>query len=303
MMRLGLQTMTGYRDTAELARWAESAGIDCLSVADHYLSDDDPTSPALDQLVVLGGIARETSTIELATLVSPLTFRHPAVMWKQAVTLDEMSGGRFSLGLGAGWMEPEHSTYGLDFPPRGERFDRLEEGLGYLRAAIEGRGFEGRFFRLADVATQPRPVNLRLIVGGSGPDRTPDMAGRFADEFNVIPGKTPIADRVARARQTAEATGRRMPLVSVAFPAVAGPTDEAYRLSLESLAAARGKQSEEFASRLTELQIPHGTPTRLREGVDRLRSAGVEMIHLQVSRNGLSEIRSAVEAYRSAIDG
>ncbi len=301
MMRLGLQTMTSYATTVELARWAEKEGVAVLSVADHYLYDGDPASTALDQLVVLGGIARETSTIELATLVSPLTFRHPAVMWKQAVTLDEMSGGRFSLGVGAGWMEAEHTTYGLDFPSRNERFDRLEEGLGYLRSAIEGRGFEGRFFRLADVATQPRPANLRLIVGGSGSERTPDLAGRFADEFNVFPGKLPMRLRIERALEAAAKAGRAHPCISMAFPAVAGSDDGEYRDALSSLATVRGKDPESIAARLTEMEIPHGIPSVLRERLDRLAAIGVELIHLQVSRLGLDEISRAVHAFQKAI--
>ncbi|MEX1271146.1 MAG: LLM class flavin-dependent oxidoreductase [Acidimicrobiia bacterium] len=217
------QTMRGYDDTIALARWCEVEGVPALAVADHYLSGPDTASPGFEQFVILGGIARETSTLELSTLVSPLTFRHPAVHLKAAVTLDHMSGGRFSLGVGTGWMELEHESFGLELHPIGERFDRLEESLAYIRAGTDGSGsgFAGDYYRLAPFDPQPPPINLRLIVGGSGNHRTPALAGRFADEFNVFPGASPMGDRVQRCRDSATAQGRDPSsiAVSTAFPA------------------------------------------------------------------------------------
>ncbi len=158
-MEICVQTMSGYDHTLGVARWCEANGVPALAVADHYLSGPSLDSEAFDQLVILGGIARETSSLELSTLVSPLTFRHPAVHLKGAVTLDSMSGGRFTLGIGTGWMEQEHEAFGIDLPEMGERFDRLEETLAYVRAALaeEPTGFEGTYYRLAEFVPQPRP--------------------------------------------------------------------------------------------------------------------------------------------------
>ena len=119
---------------------------------DHYLSSaTDLEEPAWDSLIHLAGLARETKRIELIDLVSPITFRHPAVYAKTAVTLSDMSDGRFWLGLGTGWMEEEHRLFGFAFPDTGERFLMLEEALGYLDALTHGIGFEGTYYRLESV--------------------------------------------------------------------------------------------------------------------------------------------------------
>lgn len=299
-MKYAVQTMSGYTATLELARWAESEGAAFLSVADHYLSERERDSPGLDQLVVLGGIARETTTLQISTLVSPLTFRHPAVMWKQAVTLDEMSGGRFSLGVGTGWMEQEHSIYGIPFPPQDERFDRLEEALGYLRAAMsdQSRGFAGRYYQLEAFVSNPRPVNLRLVVGGTGRVKTPTLAGRFADEFNVFPGPA-LDERIGLARHEAELAGRDPEglLISTAFPDVVGRTQSEYEASLAEMAKERKRTPSEMAARLDEVGIPHGTPNQVAEKVAILEEAGISVAHLQVSRQDLDAAKRSWEVF------
>ena len=109
-------------------------------------------------------------------LVTPLTFRHPAVIAKTATTLDEMSGGRFALGVGTGWMQSEHDAFGLDLPPLAERFDRLGETLAYLRAAFtSNEGFAGRYYHLDPIDVLPRPTNLPIVVGGGGPEEDADL--------------------------------------------------------------------------------------------------------------------------------
>ncbi|MGB7859690.1 MAG: LLM class flavin-dependent oxidoreductase, partial [Acidimicrobiia bacterium] len=137
-MEFGVFMAYGYDSVLEAARLAEKWAFSSVTVPDHYLMSYDMETgwdlPAYDALVQLGGLARETSSIEIGTLVTPITFRHPAVLAKSAVTLDELSGGRFKLGLGVGWMDEEHSVFGIPYPPVGERFDMLEEILGYLRA-------------------------------------------------------------------------------------------------------------------------------------------------------------------------
>lgn len=305
-MEIAIQTMAGYRATLDLARWAEANGVVALAAADHYLISSERTSdPALDQLTVLAAVAAGTSTLGLATLVSPITFRHPAVLLKQAVSLDEISGGRFSLGVGTGWMEPEHSLFGIEFPAEAERFDRLEETLGYLRAALdpESPGFRGRYYNLAPFESQPRPANLRLIVGGTGAWRTPSLAGRFADEFNVYPGRADLAGRVGRARAAAAEVGRDPDVLKIttAFPVVAGGTDAEYREALAAFADRRGQPPQVVEKRLLAAGIPHGTPGRLRQGIVVLAEAGVSRIYLQVGRADSPGVRRSVEVFLEAV--
>jgi alkanesulfonate monooxygenase SsuD/methylene tetrahydromethanopterin reductase-like flavin-dependent oxidoreductase (luciferase family) len=143
-------------------------------------------------------------------LVSPVTWRHPAVLAKTAATMADMSGGRFTLGVGTGWLESEHRRFGFDFPERSVRFDMMEEALGYLRAAFSDPrvDFTGRHYQFEGFDMQPRPI-LRLVVGGIGTRRTPDLAGRYADELNAYPAPPGVfAAKVARARRAAVAAGR-----------------------------------------------------------------------------------------------
>lgn len=305
-MEIAIQTMAGYRATLDLARWAEANGIVALAAADHYLVSSEKTSdPALDQLTVLAAVAVETSTLGLATLVSPITFRHPAVLLKQAVSLDEISGGRFSLGVGTGWMEPEHSLFGIEFPTEAERFDRLEEALEYLRAALdpESPGFRGRYYNLAPFEPQPRPATLRLIVGGTGARRTPALAGRFADEFNAYPGRADLAGRVTLARTAAVEAGRQPDdvMISTAFPVVAGRTDAEYRRALAASAERRGKTPRAVEADLAGVGIPHGTSGRVRAGIGSLAAAGVSRVYLQLGRADSIEARRSVEVFLEAV--
>ena len=209
---LGLLSTTSYRRVLEAARWADNVGLMNFAVPDHYLDESPAGRPTLDAFAVLAGLARETAGIELAVMLSPITFRHPAVLAKSAVTIDRMSGGRFLLGVGTGWFELEHTVMGLELPSLDERFDRLEDALGYLGAAFlpEPAAYAGRFYRLERHPVQPPPSRrVRLVVGGTGPIRTPRLAGLHADELNIH--STPVAGvaaRVRRAREAAAGAGR-----------------------------------------------------------------------------------------------
>jgi alkanesulfonate monooxygenase SsuD/methylene tetrahydromethanopterin reductase-like flavin-dependent oxidoreductase (luciferase family) len=145
-----------------------------------------------DAWVTLGGLARDTSTIRLGTLVSPVTFRSPGLLAVSVAQVDQMSGGRVELGIGGGWYEAEHTAYAFDFGTQASRSDRLEDQLAIITgmwgtAAGEKFDFAGKVYSVADSPGLPKPVQDRLpiIMGGSGPKRTPALAARYADEFNV----------------------------------------------------------------------------------------------------------------------
>ena len=173
------------------AHWAEANGLAAVAIPDHYWyrpgPDGEPV-PAHDALTVAAGLAADTETIEIVLLVSPVTFRHPAVLAKAAATIDEISGGRLVLGVGTGWSHEEHELFGIGFPPMSDRYEELEEHLGFLRSAADptGPGFTGVRHRLAPGPVLPSGPG-RLLVGGTGTHKTPTLAGRYADEFNAYP--------------------------------------------------------------------------------------------------------------------
>ncbi len=277
-----------YAELLDLARWAERTGFDAFVRSDHYLSGAEGPPTATDAFATLAGLARETSTIKLTVLVTPLTFRHPAVIAKSATTIDEMSAGRLELGVGTGWMELEHETFGFPFPDMKERFERLEETLAYLRAAF-GRspgGFEGDHYRLRDVAVRPAPTgDLPLIVGGSGPKKTPSLAGAYADEFNVpYQPFEELSRRLDVARAAARDAGRdpnRIKVSLIGYPVV-GVDEADYREHLRRRAASRDRDPDEFEALLESRNYLMGTPARVEEQLAAYREHGVGRLYIQL---------------------
>ena len=212
-MEFALQTSGSYETLLSSAEWAEDRGLACIAIPDHYvlsLDESGVDTPARDAFVLLAGLARDTERIELSVLVSPITFRHPAVYGKAGFTMDEISGGRFTLGIGTGWLDLEHEVFGFRYPPMSERYDMMEEALAYVRAMAAGEAFEGRHYRLQARDLNPKPSDgFKMVVGGRGPTKTPTLAGRYADEYNAYPA--PIEElkrRIDLARSEAAAAGR-----------------------------------------------------------------------------------------------
>jgi len=274
-----------YEQLLAAALWAEQAGMVSFARSDHYYSSRDPRPDATDAFATLAGLARETQRIRLAVLVSPITFRHPAVIAKNAATIDQMSGGRFDLGIGTGWMELEHDAFGFPFPPWAERFDRLEEALAYLEATFgSGTGtLSGRYYEL-EAEVQPKPTNLRIIVGGSGAHRTPTLAGTHADEYNhfIAPAKE-IAPKVARMRKAAAAAGRDPDAITVSVmgPVLTGKDQASYRRRLVEAAAARDRDPDNLEQSWSDHGIPVGPPARAQETLAALAEIGVTKFYVQ----------------------
>jgi F420-dependent oxidoreductase-like protein len=207
-----------YGRQLAVARAAEELGFDAFFRSDHYLTMSGSGLPGpTDSWVTLAGLTRETARIRLGTMVSAATFRYPGPLAISVAQVDEMSGGRVELGLGAGWFEAEHAAYGIPFPGVVERFDRLEEQLAIITGLWEtpvGKtfSFDGSYYPLTDSPALPKPVQRPhppIVVGGHGPRRTPRLAARFADEFNaafVGPEETGAA--FGRARDACVAAGR-----------------------------------------------------------------------------------------------
>ena len=286
-MEYALQSIgRSYDEFLTAARWAESKGLAAFAIPDHYVySVSGPDSPAYDAFAIMAGLARETSTIELSITVAPVTFRHPAVLAKNAATIQEMAGGRFTLGVGTGWLEAEHVSFGIPFPDTSTRFEMTEEALGYLRAAFSDppRRFKGRYYTLEAFNMLPRP-ELRLVVGGTGRVRTPRLAGAYADEFNAFPDKPDVfAAKVARARSTAEAAGRDPDalLVSSSGQMIAADTEAGYWELLAEIAAKADTDPETIEQAAAKRNAPRGTWEQVRAIIGGMEEQGVTRFYIQ----------------------
>lgn len=188
-----------YDDQLRAARTAEDAGFDGYFRSDHYLAmgERDGLPGPTDAWTTLAGLARETSTIRLGTLVTSATFRHPGPTAITVAQVDAMSGGRVEFGLGAGWFEVEHTAYGVPFPETGDRFDLLEDSLAIITGLWgtpvgERFSYAGAQVTVSDSPGLPKPVQHDpnssgppVIIGGTGRRRTPALAAQYAAEFNV----------------------------------------------------------------------------------------------------------------------
>lgn len=275
-----------YDDLLELARWAEASGFVSFTRSDHYYSSRTPPPPATDAFSTLAGLARETSSIRLCVLVTPITFRHPAVIAKSAATIDQMSQGRLDLGVGTGWMELEHDAFGLPFPPWNERFARLEEALQYLDAAFSPKSppVNGTYYSL-DAESLPKPNGrIPIIVGGSGPKRTPSLAGRYADEYNhFIAPPDRLAERLSTMRAAAAGAGRDPDSIvySTVSGVLTGATESEYRDNLAAAAAERNVDPAAMAQRLADAGSIHGPAEQIAEQLAAVEAAGVSKLYVQ----------------------
>ncbi|MEV0876539.1 LLM class F420-dependent oxidoreductase [Micromonospora echinofusca] len=278
-----------YDDQLRFARLAEDGGFEGFLRADHYQAmGDEPALPGpTDAWLTLAALARETSRIRLGTLVTSATFRPPGPLAVMVAQVDQMSGGRVELGIGAGWYEREHTSYGIPFPTVGERFDRLAEQLeivtGLWRTPPgETYSFTGDHYRLVQAPALPKPVQVPgppIIVGGRGPKRTPELAARYADEFNM-PFKTVAETAVAyeRVREACDRTGRagsgRAPLTLSAGIVVAiGRTDAE---------AQRRAAPLHVKSALPPEDPVVGSPAQLVDRIGEFAAIGATRVHLRL---------------------
>ena len=208
-----------YGRLLAVARATEQLGFDAFFRSDHYLNmgDRDGLPGPTDAWLTLAGLALQTSRIRLGTLVSPATFRYPGPLAISVAQVDDMSGGRVELGIGAGWYQAEHAAYAIPFPDTAERFDRLEEQLAIITGLWdvpvgERFSFAGKFYSVTDSPGLPKPVQRPhppVIVGGRGPRRTPRLAARYADEYNVqFATLDDTQAAYGRVREACQAAGR-----------------------------------------------------------------------------------------------
>ncbi|MCW2794707.1 LLM class F420-dependent oxidoreductase [Nocardioides sp.] len=272
-----------YDDLLAVARLAEELGFGAFFRSDHYLGifTDGLPGPT-DAWTTLAGLARDTTSIRLGTLMTSATFRLPGPLAIAVANVDQMSGGRVELGIGAGWYDQEHAAYGIPFPGARERFDRFEEQLAIvtgLWATGDGERFnhDGTHYQLTDSPALPKPVQAKppVIIGGHGTKRTPALAARYADEFNM-----PFSDedttkaqfqRVAAACEAADRDPATMTW-SNALVLCVGEDDAEVRRRAERI----GQNVDDLRANALA-----GTPQEVIDKIGRFGDLGSQRIYLQ----------------------
>jgi F420-dependent oxidoreductase-like protein len=279
------QQGASYEQQLRMAQAAESSGFDAFFRSDHFLTIGGAGLPGpTDAWLTLAGIARETDRIRLGTMVTSATFRLPGLLAIQVAQVDDMSGGRAELGLGAGWYDGEHTAYGVPFPPLGERFERLQEQFAVIEGlwdtpAGETFDFDGKHYQLKDSPALPKPVQQPhppLIVGGGGAKRTPRLAATYAAEFNLA--FSSLADteaQFARVRAACVEAGRDPGTLrlSSAQTVCCGANDA----EVERRAANIGRKAEVLRAHGLA-----GTPDEVVARLQEFAAIGAESFYLQV---------------------
>lgn len=276
----------------ELARFADDGFWHSLYVADHFMSPGDKpgqTSDWLEATAVMAALATVTSNIRLANLVLSMTFRHPAVLANLAVTVDRISGGRFTLGLGAGWQVTEHEQYGLELGEPGARVDRFAEGLAVVSGLLTNQTttFDGRYYQLTDALCEPKPVQspLPLLVGGTGP-RMLRLIARHAHEWNQWSAPGGFGERSAALDAACEKEGRDPATVWRSTQALVMVTD-----SPEAEATAKA------AAESSPQPVVYGPAARIAEAAATWRDEGVDEVI--VPDFGMPRGPARLDAYRA----
>jgi F420-dependent oxidoreductase-like protein len=286
-LRIFIEPQQGatYAQQLRVAQKSEELGFDAFFRSDHYLSMGVPGLPGpTDSWVTLGGLARETDSIRLGTLVSSATFRYPGPLAISVAQVDEMSGGRVELGLGAGWFTAEHAAYGIPFPGVSERFDRLEEQLAVITglwSTPEGDTFthRGEHYPIVDSPALPKPVQRPhppVIIGGAGKRRTPALAARYAAEYNVaFQPVEEIGAAFDRARAACLEIGRDPGdlIYSVGQTVCVVPDEARYRAAAERI----GRDPDDLRR-----EALGGTPSDVVERIEAYAALGASRIYLQV---------------------
>lgn len=275
-----------YDDLLRVALEAERLGFAAFFRSDHYLHMGSVTGlpGPTDAWITLAGLARETKSIRLGTLMSAATFRLPGPLAISVAQVDEMSGGRVELGIGTGWFANEHAAYGIEFPPLGERFERLSEQLEIITGLWETPlgetfSFDGKHYQLTNSPALPKPVQSPrppVLIGGGGKVRTPQLAARFADEFNMpFNSLEETSAQFVRVREACERAGRgRESIILSAAQVLCVGENET---EIERRAQRIGREVSELRD--------HGLAGTVDEVVEKIQSfanVGAQRIYLQV---------------------
>jgi F420-dependent oxidoreductase-like protein len=275
-----------YATLLRVAKAAEDLGFDGFFRSDHYLKMGNVTGlpGPTDAWITLAGLALQTSRVKLGTMMSPATFRFPGPLAISVAQVDHMSGGRIELGFGAGWYQAEHAAYAIPFPDTRERFDACEEQLAIITGlweTPEGQTFSygGKYYTVTDSPGLPKPAQRPrppVLIGGAGPKRTPRLAARYADEYNVpFDSRDDTAAAFDRVREACAAAGRDEASMTYSVAQVVCCGRDGAELARR--AAAIGREPDDLRA--------HGLAGTVEEIADKIAefaAVGAQRVYLQV---------------------
>ena len=312
-MKVFLQARGSYETLLTLSKWSEQNNIERIGLPDHYIvgkqrhNKNEPT-PALDLLTASAGLVRDTEKMVYSILVSPITFRHPSVLVKMASTINDMAKGRFRLGVGTGWLEIEHDLYGIPFPDLKTRFEMLEESLLYIREALSGNnnGFQGEYYQLKEFPVEPASLqDIPIIIGGGGKVKTPTLAGKYSEEFNIYAGpKEILAKSISLFREVAADNGRDLKKLEIttACPPIVGLMKKGVGASLTVAAKALAQTEDEIASTWREKNYLFGTPDEVASTLSMWQEVGIEAVYLQLLSLKEDQRNETIDVINKAVD-
>jgi len=312
-MKIYIQARGSYDTLLNLSTWAEQNQIERIGLPDHYIvgkqrHDKDNPASALDLLTASAGLVRDTKKMVYSILVSPITFRHPSVLVKMASTINEMGLNRFRLGVGTGWLEIEHELFGITFPDLKTRFEMLEESLIYIREALSGdnQGFKGKYYQLEKFPVEPATLSeIPIIIGGGGKVKTPSLAGKYSDEFNIYAGPKEILENsISLFKSVASDNNRNIDKLEIttACPPVVGLTKESVDDSLVGAAKALIQPEDEIAKNWQERSYLYGTPEDVVKTLSMWQEVGIESVYLQLLDLEPAKRDESVEVIQKAIN-
>jgi F420-dependent oxidoreductase-like protein len=293
-MKLGVmiesQEGVGWPEWKNIVQWTEELGFESLWRSDHFFSffNKPPTIDSLDTLVAHTYTAAATNRIRFGPLVLSMTFRHPAVLARMAAAIDQLSGGRFILGVGAGWNVPEHEAYGIELPPVKQRMDNLEESIQVIKALFENdeATFEGKMYQLKNAPMNPKPAQkpMQLLIGGGGEQRTLRMVARYATEWNVpimqglevYKQKVAVLEKHCEVEKRDPATIARSAMTGYIAGENQAEVDGKIKAAIE--AAPERFRRDDGKPPMTALW---GTPGQIVEQIKEIEAAGISRLQLQ----------------------
>jgi F420-dependent oxidoreductase-like protein len=281
-----------FANVVEQAKAAEASGFDRVLLMDHFYQlpgVGDPDDPMLECYTALAALSQHTSSVRLSALVTGNTYRNPAVLAKTVTTLDVVSGGRATLGIGSGWFEMEHDAFGIPFNSFTERFEKLEEALQIIGPMLRGERptLNGKYYQVVDAINSPAPIStIPIMIGGSGEKKTLRMVAQYADESNLTCGVEEIPRKLEALAAHCQRLGRDRSEISVTklVMMVIGNTHEEAMASLGAYAELHGWPAE-----VVDLMVPQlliGDADSIGEQIGEMMAAGLDGITLNLATVG-----------------
>ena len=283
-----------FENVITQAKTAEAAGFDRLFLMDHFYqlpTLGEPDEAMFECYTLLGALAQHTKRMRLSSLVTGNTYRNPALLAKTVTTLDHVSNGRATLGIGAGWFELEHNALGFPFGSWTERFEKLEEALRIIRPMLRGErpSLQGKHYQVSDAINSPAPVGrIPIMIGGSGEKKTLRMVAEYADESNLTGPVEDVPRKLDALAAHCDALGRDRAEIAVTklLLVVIAPTMDQARKDLAQTAAAKGWSVEKFDAIIdSRSDFIIGDPDTIGATLQQLADYGIDGVTMDLPAN------------------